>query len=747
MNPTEKEEGSGVSATVDKIQQQKNNIPKNASESDFTYTTNFEMQQQNSSGGSLARRENAGSSEPSSKPNKPSLLNPNKNNYTNNNNNDKNAGESAKPAGTDATTMTTTDAKQRDTASPSRRESGRLKSLHVQRATLDAEAKARALKFTCSLFPRANIRVKYLGMVDEKIAEQMDVEKLAKEHYKEGGNVHPTSSNTNNTSSNDEEKNEMLKPLGYRCEGTLFSEPFEATIDESGYHFVRWGAEGEGRRVVETPCSTSTSQKAEETSEKQQQQQQQPETSNNDSSETTTTTTTANKKGLLDVDEAVKCIVEEIARRFENKIPGMKPSSSSSLKLNTGNSNNNNNGNGGRLCSNCGAGSNSTPLMRRGPDGVRSLCNACGLWYARRGTQRPIEGGSVAEREAKAAKETMAAAAAAGEEQGGDGEFNKRTKEEEDEAKRQREKEIEEKEKLARIVPKIESLNGFAVFGYHEHIVQDALRAHIIAKYAPSMGMDVLMAAGMHKYGRYETSFMLSNGGKNQPAQQRRSSKRERKEITKFVDVAYTNAPQKRKTNASSKTAAKRLKAQQASEEKAAKKAATASAGASAGGGAVTKKVGMRKNASDRSMADQFFGLNDSFHEPPISSNNNNQNVQQEQRQPTAAEDLQSWENVLFSNGFGGEPLYTNIIPGNQQRHQEHHQSNTMYISQQQQIMRGGSGELRGFSPPNNISNISNANIINNNVPNPGNFRIDDDLLGLDALMDNHESFIDGNMF
>ena len=125
----------------------------------------------------------------------------------------------------------------------------------------------------------------------------------------------------------------------------------------------------------------------------------------------------------------------------------------------------------------------------------------------------------------------MAAAAAAGEDQGGDGEFIKRTKEEEDEAKRQREEEIEEKEKLARIVPKIESLNGFAVFGYHEHIVQDALRAHIIAKYAPSMGMDVLMAAGMHKYGRYETSFMLSNGGKNQPAQQRRSSSANAKKL------------------------------------------------------------------------------------------------------------------------------------------------------------------------------------------------------------------------
>ena len=117
--------------------------------------------------------------------------------------------------------------------------------------------------------------------------------------------------------------------------------------------------------------------------------------------------------------------------------------------------------------------------------------------------------------------------------------MNIQTKEEEEEAKRQREKEIEEKEKLARMVPKIESLSGYAVFGYHEHIVQEALRAHLIAKYAPSFGIDVLMAAGMKKYGRYESSLSLLKDGKNQPAEQRRSSKRERKEITKFVDVAY----------------------------------------------------------------------------------------------------------------------------------------------------------------------------------------------------------------
>ena len=693
-------------------------IRKNASDSDLT-ATNFEMHNASSNG---SAQQDPGSSDPNGKPSKPpskpSLLNPKNANNNNNNANNNSAGESAKLA------SITTTPKKEDITSPSRRESGRIKSLHVQRATLDAEAKARALKFTCSLFPRANIRVKYLGMVDEEIAEKMDVEKMAKEHYKEGGNVQTCSSSK---SSANVEKNEVLKPLGYRCEGTLFSEPFEATIDENGYHFVRWGAEGEGRRVVETPCSTSISieKKKKTTSEEQNEMAN---NNDNDSSDTTPTNNNNNNnnnnKGLLDVDASVKCIVEEIARRFDNKIPGMKPSSSSLLKLNTGNSNNNNgNGSGSRLCSNCGAGSNSTPLMRRGPDGVRSLCNACGLWYARRGTQRPVEGGSVAEREAKAAKESMSATA--GQDRGGDGELNIQTKEEEEEAKRQREKEIEEKEKLARMVPKIESLSGYAVFGYHEHIVQEALRAHLIAKYAPSLGIDVLMAAGMKKYGRYESSLSLLKDGKNQPAEQRRSSKRERKETTKFVDVAYTNAPPRRKTNALSKAASKKLKAQQASEGKVAKKAASA-----AGGAHVAKKVGMRKNASDRSMTDRFFG---GLNEPPITSNKN-KNVQQN-RQPTVSDDLQSWENVLFNNSFGGEQMYTNIILGNQERQQQH--------SNQQQLMRDGSGELRGFSPPNNISN---ANIINN-VPNPGNFQIEDDLLGLDALIDNHESLMDGNMF
>jgi hypothetical protein len=43
-----------------------------------------------------------------------------------------------------------------------------------------------------------------------------------------------------------------------------------------------------------------------------------------------------------------------------------------------------------RACSNCGCTAHSTPIMRRGPNCIRSLCNACGLWYGRRGTTRPV---------------------------------------------------------------------------------------------------------------------------------------------------------------------------------------------------------------------------------------------------------------------------------------------------------------------------------------------------------------------
>ncbi|KAK7311668.1 hypothetical protein RJT34_09952 [Clitoria ternatea] len=41
-------------------------------------------------------------------------------------------------------------------------------------------------------------------------------------------------------------------------------------------------------------------------------------------------------------------------------------------------------------CTHCGISSKSTPMMRRGPSGPRSLCNACGLFWANRGVLRDL---------------------------------------------------------------------------------------------------------------------------------------------------------------------------------------------------------------------------------------------------------------------------------------------------------------------------------------------------------------------
>ncbi|CAL0317832.1 unnamed protein product [Lupinus luteus] len=41
-------------------------------------------------------------------------------------------------------------------------------------------------------------------------------------------------------------------------------------------------------------------------------------------------------------------------------------------------------------CTHCGISSKSTPMMRRGPNGPRSLCNACGLFWASRGALRDL---------------------------------------------------------------------------------------------------------------------------------------------------------------------------------------------------------------------------------------------------------------------------------------------------------------------------------------------------------------------
>ncbi|WCJ35680.1 GATA transcription factor 24 [Euphorbia peplus] len=46
-----------------------------------------------------------------------------------------------------------------------------------------------------------------------------------------------------------------------------------------------------------------------------------------------------------------------------------------------------------RSCQHCGISENSTPAMRRGPAGPRTLCNACGLMWANKGTLRDLSKG------------------------------------------------------------------------------------------------------------------------------------------------------------------------------------------------------------------------------------------------------------------------------------------------------------------------------------------------------------------
>ncbi|KAH7688047.1 Zinc finger NHR/GATA-type protein [Dioscorea alata] len=42
------------------------------------------------------------------------------------------------------------------------------------------------------------------------------------------------------------------------------------------------------------------------------------------------------------------------------------------------------------VCHHCGISAKATPMMRRGPDGPRTLCNACGLMWANKGTLRDL---------------------------------------------------------------------------------------------------------------------------------------------------------------------------------------------------------------------------------------------------------------------------------------------------------------------------------------------------------------------
>ncbi|KAA8541539.1 hypothetical protein F0562_022691 [Nyssa sinensis] len=42
------------------------------------------------------------------------------------------------------------------------------------------------------------------------------------------------------------------------------------------------------------------------------------------------------------------------------------------------------------VCRHCGISEKSTPMMRRGPEGPRTLCNACGLMWANKGALRDL---------------------------------------------------------------------------------------------------------------------------------------------------------------------------------------------------------------------------------------------------------------------------------------------------------------------------------------------------------------------
>ena len=149
----------------------------------------------------------------------------------------------------------------------------------------------------------------------------------------------------------------ILVPMGYAVVGTLFHEPLRAWVDDKGLHRVEWGDARDGRRVAATPA-----------------------------------------EGAANVKDAVACVAAELARRVRENVdpvlPQLPPPAPPAPPRNGRGADAGGRRNG-RACSNCGCTSHATPLMRRGPNGVRSLCNACGLWYARRGTMRPVEGGPV----------------------------------------------------------------------------------------------------------------------------------------------------------------------------------------------------------------------------------------------------------------------------------------------------------------------------------------------------------------
>jgi hypothetical protein len=261
-------------------------------------------------------------------------------------------------------------------ANSSRRRSGRLRTIHAKQA----ELKAKQIAFRCHAAPHAEVRVVALGWAREDPSDAAAADETTKppSAATPGDDASAAPSTPKKDDDDETPPPAVLVPLGYRAEGVLFNEPLRAWIDRGGNHFVSWGAAGDGRAAVSTPPGGAPSTK-----------------------------------------EAVRCIVDELKRRVDHGVcavlpPLPPPVAPIAPRRHAGDGSSIGGGaraKNNRACGNCGTTSHATPLMRRGPNGVRSLCNACGLWFARRGTMRPVEG-------APAAPERPEIAAAAQDEEG-----------------------------------------------------------------------------------------------------------------------------------------------------------------------------------------------------------------------------------------------------------------------------------------------------------------------------------------
>ena len=183
-------------------------------------------------------------------------------------------------------------------------------------------------------------------------------------------------------------------PREYEVKGLLFEEPFSASVDEHGVHKVTWGFDGDGRLIAQSD------------------------------------------PGTMNAEDACACIVQEITRRQLECIPSLTaPARTKRLCSAT--------------CSNPNCGVASTPLMRRGPNGMRTLCNACGLWFARRGTMRPCGKVNSASEDIVVVAPTPPPTDAS----------------------------AEENEIFIRTPPTKDDFNAIMAFGYHTSQVQGAIRA------------------------------------------------------------------------------------------------------------------------------------------------------------------------------------------------------------------------------------------------------------------------------